>query len=343
MSLHTFIINRRQSGQSLVSIMQAQLRLSREDAVDCVRERGVRLAGNLCTDVERRVRSGQRVHVTFNPKPPPRVKQRREKPPVPAVVPLAVREIAVRYSDEHILVVEKPAGITTMRHADETAEFGPRAKRFLPSTLLDLLPAVLAARGTKLKGRIRSVHRLDKETSGLLVFALTPVAERVLGKQFRTHAVARHYLALVRGRTDDRRIESDLVRDRGDGRRGSGPAGEGQHAVTHVRALEHIGDYTLVECRLETGRTHQVRIHLGEQGIPLCGERIYDRPLRGQPLPDDSGAKRPMLHAASLAIVHPASGRPMEWDSPAPDDMYQLLRKLRKAVAKGAESPRVGE
>jgi len=151
MSLHTFIINRRQSGQSLVAIMQAQLRLSRDDALQCVRERGVRLAGNLCTDVERRVRSGQRVHVTLNPKPPPRVKQRREKPSAPAVVPLAVRQIAVRYSDQHILVVEKPSGITTMRHADETAEFGLRAKRFLPSTLLDLLPAVLAARGPSSK------------------------------------------------------------------------------------------------------------------------------------------------------------------------------------------------
>jgi 23S rRNA pseudouridine1911/1915/1917 synthase len=330
MPTHTFIINRRQSGQPLVAIMQAQLRLSQDDALECVRARGVRLAGNLCTDVNRRVRSGQRVHVTFNPKPAPRQKVRRAQRPEPVELPEVARGIAIRYVDEHILVVEKPAGLTTLRHAEETAEFGKRARRFLPSTLVDLLPDVLAAKGKKPHGRIRAVHRLDKETSGLVAFALTPLAERVLGKQFRAHAVGRRYLALVRGRAQDGCIESDLVRDRGDGRRGSGPAGEGQRAVTHVRVVEHLGDFTLVECRLETGRTHQVRIHLGEQGIPLCGERIYDRQLSGQPLPDTSGAKRPMLHAASLTLNHPATGKPMAWESPAPDDMYRLLRTLRK-------------
>jgi 23S rRNA pseudouridine1911/1915/1917 synthase len=332
MPIHTFIINRRQSGQSLVAIMQAQLRMSQEDALECVRERGVRLAGNLCTDVDRRVRSGQRVHVTFNPKQAPRKKPRREKPPVAVELPPDAKGIAVRFVDEHILVVEKPAGLTTMRHAEEAAEFGQRAKRFLPSPVVDFLPAVLAARGAKPKGRVRAVHRLDKETSGLVVFALTALAERVLGKQFRGHSVGRRYLALVRGQAANARIESYLVRDRGDGRRGSGPAGEGQRAVTHVRVLEQLGDFAQVECRLETGRTHQVRIHLGEQGIPLCGERIYDRPLRGQPLPDTSAAQRPMLHAASLSIHHPATGQAMEWESPIPDDMYRLLRRLRKAA-----------
>jgi 23S rRNA pseudouridine1911/1915/1917 synthase len=334
MPIHTFIINRRQSGQSLVAIMQAQLRMSQEDALECVRERGVRLAGNLCTDVDRRVRSGQRVHVTFNPKQAPRKKPRREKPPEAVELPPDAKGIAVRFVDEHILVVDKPAGLTTMRHAVETAEFGKRAKRFLPSTLVDFLPAVLAARGTKLKGRVRAVHRLDKETSGLVVFALTPLAERVLGKQFRGHTVGRHYLALVRGQAHDGRIESYLVRDRGDGRRGSGPRGEGQRAVTHIRVIEQLGDFAHVECRLETGRTHQVRIHLGERGTPLCGERIYDRPLSGQPLPDASGATRPTLHAASLAIHHPATGQRVEWQSPIPDDMYRLLRSMRKATAK---------
>jgi 23S rRNA pseudouridine1911/1915/1917 synthase len=339
--IHTFIINRRQSGQALVAIMQSQLGLAQEDALECVRERGVRLAGNLCTDVNRRVRSGQRVHVTFNPKQAPRKKPRREKRPEPVELPPDAKGITVRFVDEHILVVEKPAGLTTMRHAEEAAEFGQRAKRFLPSTVVDFLPAVLAARGAKPKGRVRAVHRLDKETSGLVVFALTPLAERVLGKQFRGHAVGRHYLALVRGQARDGRIESYLVRDRGDGRRGSGPTGEGQRAVTHVRVIEQLGNFAHVECRLETGRTHQVRIHLGEQGTPLCGERIYDRALNGQPLPDTSGAVRPMLHAASLAFNHPATGKPMAWESPIPDDMYRLLRGMRKA--RPAANPQAGD
>jgi 23S rRNA pseudouridine1911/1915/1917 synthase len=97
-----------------------------------------------------------------------------------------------------------------------------------------------------------------------------------------------------------------------------------------VRVVETLGEFTLVECELETGRTHQVRIHLGEAGTPLCGERVYDRPLHGQPLPDGSGAKRPLLHAAFLAIDHPATGKRMEWQAKLPDDMSALIKRLRE-------------
>lgn len=330
MSTRTFVIHRRQSGQPLLAALQAELRLPRQDVLRSVRAGDVRLAGNVCTDPERRVRSGQRVHVTLRGKP---TRPDKPKPPVkrpPAATPPAAHGIVVRYVDEAIAVVEKPAGLTTVRHKEEAQEFGARAQRFLPPTLADVLPAILRARGALKNGRVRAVHRLDKETSGLVVFALTAPAERELGKQLRAHAVGRRYVALVRGRPADARIESSLVRDRGDGRRGSGTAGEGQHAVTHVRVVEQLGDFALVECRLETGRTHQVRIHLGEQGTPLCGERVYDRPPRGQPVPDGSGARRPMLHAGNLAIDHPVSGRRMEWEAPLPEDMQQLLHRLRR-------------
>jgi 23S rRNA pseudouridine1911/1915/1917 synthase len=100
--------------------------------------------------------------------------------------------------------------------------------------------------------------------------------------------------------------------------------------VTHVRVLEDLGDFTLVECRLETGRTHQVRIHLGEAGTPLCGERIYDRPLHGRPLPDGSGAERVALHAASLSFDHPKTGERVSWTSKLPQDMDKLVRRLRQ-------------
>jgi 23S rRNA pseudouridine1911/1915/1917 synthase len=234
-------------------------------------------------------------------------------------------QIVVRYVDAHIVVVDKPPGLTTMRHAEEVAEFGQRGKRFLPPTLADLLPARLGVRGP-----IRAVHRLDKETSGLLVFARNKVAERDLGKQFRAHTVERRYLALVRGRACPQAIKSYLVRDRGDGRRGSSlGADQGQQAITHVRVIGDLGHYTLIECRLETGRTHQVRIHLGEAGTPLCGDHVYDRPLHGQPLPDDSGARRIALHAASLGFEHPATGKWMTWTSPLPRDMAALLKHLR--------------
>jgi 23S rRNA pseudouridine1911/1915/1917 synthase len=161
--------------------------------------------------------------------------------------------------------------------------------------------------------------------------ARSPQAERHLGQQFRAHSIERRYLALVRGQARTERIESFLVPDRGDGRRGSGhdPA-RGQRAVTHVRLVEDLGAYSLVECRLETGRTHQVRIHLGEHGTPLCGERVYDRPVHGSPVPDKSGAPRPALHAAYLAFDHPTTGKRLSWTSPLPSDMDDLLKRWRR-------------
>jgi 23S rRNA pseudouridine1911/1915/1917 synthase len=262
-----------------------------------------------------------------NPGPAPS----RPAPPLPPGVPVPV----IRYADAHVVVVDKPAGLTTSRHPDEAAEFGARARRFLPTTLADVLPALLAGRkqqrGPPHRTTVRAVHRLDKDTSGLVVFARTPAAAKHLGRQFREHTAERSYLGLVRGRAKAGRIESHLVRDRGDGRRGSSAApGAGQRAVTHVRVLEDLGGYTLVECRLETGRTHQVRIHLGEAGTPLCGERVYDRPPHGRPLPDGSGAARVALHAATLGFAHPATGGRVRWTSPLPRDLADLLARLRR-------------
>lgn len=259
----------------------------------------------------------------------------------------------IRYADAQVVVVEKPAGLTTMRHPKEAADFGRRAQRFLPATLADVLPQLLTLEDRS-KGKqqrrnqrkpsspgvpiphphrrffIRSVHRLDKDTSGLVVFARTLEAERKLGKQFRVHSIERRYQAIVRGRARPGKIETWLVRDRGDGRRGSsaGP-GVGQRAITNVRILEEWGDFTLVECRLETGRTHQVRIHLGEAGTPICGERVYDRPLHGRPVLDTSHAPRLALHATRLEFDHPTTGRRMIWTSPLPEDLARLVKRLR--------------
>jgi 23S rRNA pseudouridine1911/1915/1917 synthase len=231
--------------------------------------------------------------------------------------------------DESIVVVEKPSGLTTMRHADEAAEFGERGRRFLPQTLADLLPRLLPGKPRP----VRAVHRLDRDTSGLVVFARTPEAEAHLGRQFRAHSIERLYRAIVRGRATPGRVESVLVDDRGDGRRGSAPPGApsegGKRAVTHVRIAEPLGDFTLVECRLETGRTHQVRIHLGERGTPICGERIYDRPVNGPPAPDAAAVPRLALHAAVLGFDHPATGARLRWESPLPADLAALVERLR--------------
>ncbi|VTS00383.1 RluA family pseudouridine synthase [Tuwongella immobilis] len=254
-------------------------------------------------------------------------------PRAPRPVPMLPSE-RIRYVDDFVVVVEKPAGMTTMRHAEEAAEFGERAKRFLPKTLADLIPPTIGTPDRKLI----SVHRIDRDTTGLVVFARNKIAAKSLMKQFREHTIERRYLALVRGKPTAGRIESHFIDDRGDGRRGSviTPGEQTQRAVTHVRIVEELGEFTLVECRLETGRTHQVRIHLGEMGCPLAGETVYDRPLHGAPLPDRSGAKRTMLHAAHLGFVHPETGSKMHWDSLLPNDMATLLEALRNPAAESA-------
>jgi 23S rRNA pseudouridine1911/1915/1917 synthase len=327
MAARTFIVGRSEAGRAVADWLRARLAVSWGEVHRLLRGRRVFAGGAPCLDPTRRVRRGERFEVR-PPDGPPRGKAKR---PPPVRPPESFTLIQIRYADEHVVVVDKPPGLTTMRHADETAEFGPRGKRFLPPTLADLLPGLLARGKPGKPPAVRAVHRLDKETSGLVVFARTAVAESALGKQFRAHSTERAYWALVRGRAREGRVESWLVRDRGDGRRGSSTApGGGQRAVTHVRVVEELGDFTLVECRLETGRTHQVRIHLGEAGTPLCGERVYDRPPHGRPAPDGSGAPRVALHAAALGFAHPATGARMRWEAPPPPDLDELLKRLRR-------------
>jgi 23S rRNA pseudouridine1911/1915/1917 synthase len=309
-----FVVSRKESGRTIAAVVRARLGLSVRAVRGMVRAGRVWLNGAVCRDAGRRVAPGERLEVRT---PTPRE-------PRPGAAPAGP---VVRYADAQVVVVDKPAGLTTVRHADEAAEFGARAQRYLPPTLADLLPELLGG------GRqwIRAVHRLDKETSGLVVFARTPEAERHLGRQFRAHTIERRYLTLVRGRAAGGTIESHLVRDRGDGRRGSSAEpGAGQRGVTHVRVVKELGEYTLVECRLETGRTHQVRIHLGEAGTPLCGDHVYDRPLNGRPLPDASGVARVALHASRLGFEHPQTGKHMVWTAPLPRDMADLVERFRR-------------
>jgi len=234
-----------------------------------------------------------------------------------------------------VVVVDKPPGVTTTRHHEERS--WPARRRQAQPTLEELVPEAiqrrLAARGGPRKRRpapVRAVHRIDRETSGLVAFARTVPAARILAEQFRLHTTRRRYLALVVGRAGSGTMRSRLVRDRGDGRRGSADDEDGKLAVTHVAPVEHFGDaYTLVECRLETGRTHQIRIHMAESGHPVCGERVYFPTRRGV-AKDESKAPRVMLHAAELGFVHPETGDELRFESPLPADMRQVLAALRQ-------------
>jgi 23S rRNA pseudouridine1911/1915/1917 synthase len=332
MAKNRFLVRAADAGRPAAEWLCERLRLPRRQVQELFRQGRVRIRGVSCHNPAQRLRRGEQVQVQ---RPAPAAR------PQPAPREAHGPQPVVRHADEAVVVVDKPPGLTTMRHAEEAAEFGARAGRFLPRTLADLLLALLARDKGLPQTPVRAVHRLDKETSGLVVFARTRQAESHLGRQFRAHSIERLYLAVVRGRAGAGRLESYLVRDRGDGRRGSTTEpGAGQRAVTHVRVLEELGEYTLVECRLETGRTHQVRIHLAEAGTPLCGERVYDRPLHGKPLPDASAAPRVALHAAALGFEHPTSGRRMHWTSPLPRDLSDLVRRLRRQARPGKEADR---
>jgi len=252
----------------------------------------------------------------------------------------------VVHADADVVVVRKPPGVLSVPF-----DRGDR------DTLLALTRVALRRlEGRRLEGRgggggarhggkaaapaafnptLRAVQRLDKDTSGLLVFARNVAAQRALQEQLARGEVARRYEALVHGAAVDAVYDSWLVADRGDGLRGSSkprPAGReegggaGRNAVTVVRVLEALRGATLVACELETGRQHQIRIHLAEAGHPLVGETVYVRDYAGRRIP----APRPMLHAAALGFRHPRDGRPLRFEAPPPADFAEILRRLRR-------------
>jgi 23S rRNA pseudouridine1911/1915/1917 synthase len=282
-----------------------------------IENRHVIVNGEPCLDPARRLKEGEVVQLLERPAP----------------VLISDQAVILRHLDEHLVVVEKPSGISTVRHPTERAWSALR--KALSPTLEDIVPKLIAQReGRARKGplpRLRIVQRLDKDTSGLVVFARSVTAERELGKQFRRHTVMRRYLAVVPGMLVSQTIRTWLVRDRGDGRRGSSDMkAQGKEAVTHVEIVESLPGYTLVACRLETGRTHQIRIHLAELGHPLCGEKVYNRKPGQSPKPDESGAPRLTLHATEIGFVHPTTTTAMHWTMPLPPDLAAFVEKLRR-------------
>ncbi len=271
----------------------------------------VRVDGEVARDPALRLRAGVTVEIAWNAP--------RDKSGVLA-------SDAIAYVDRDVIVVRKPAGILSVPY-----EEGDR------DTLVDIARAALrkdASKGPQ-GASLGIVHRLDKDTTGLLVFARTLAAKRHLAQQFRQHTVGRRYLAIAHGEVAAAKHDSMFVRDRGDGLRGShgvfrraisGPPADARRAITHVRPLEPLAGATLVECRLETGRQHQIRIHLAEAGHPIVGERVYVRDHAGPRI----DAPRSMLHAASLAFDHPRLDRRIELEEPLPADFEQVLTRLRR-------------
>ncbi|EPZ51531.1 RluA family pseudouridine synthase [Alicyclobacillus acidoterrestris] len=230
---------------------------------------------------------------------------------VPDDIPLSIV-----YDDPHVVVVDKPRGLVVHPAAGH-----PRG------TVINGLVArgiTLSALGGDMRPGV--VHRIDKDTSGLVMFAKTEMAYYALTEQLRTHSVERQYIAIVHGRMthETGTVEMPIGRDPQD-RQKMAVVESGKRAVTHFQVLEKFERYTLVQCRLETGRTHQIRVHFAAIGHPLAGDQVYGRrhtlPIHGQ-----------ALHAKTLGFIHPESGEMVRLESPLPDDMEKLISNLRAGL-----------
>ena len=277
--------------------------LSRRAAQDAVRNGRIDVAGACCDEPGREV--GADASLAYFPSRP---KART-----------VAGRLHVLHEDRHVLIVDKPAGLLTLpTQAHERDTLVDRAQRYL------------TLRHGGQRPFVGVVHRLDKDTSGVLALARTGAAVRAFQALFKAHDIERQYLAVVEGtlpRTEGT-IDRNLVTDRGDLRRGVArtPA-EGRAAVTHYRVIERFGAVaTLLACWLETGRTHQIRIHLAAMGQPVVGDRVY-RP-RDLP-PSRARFARQALHAQTLGFTHPLTGAHVHVEAPIPADLAGLINDLR--------------
>lgn len=247
----------------------------------------------------------------------------------------------IRYEDEHLLVVHKPPGMVVHPGIGNPRDTLVNALAFhFQQTDLPVLPG-------NDPNRVGLVHRIDKDTSGLLVIAKTDFAMSHLAKQFFDHSIERTYVALAWGSPEPpaARIEANIERDPANRTkyRVADEATDGKHAVTNYRTLEDLYYVSLLELQLETGRTHQIRVHLNHRGHPLFNDAKYggDRIHKGTVYSkyktfverNFALCPRQALHAHSLAFVHPATGQRVEFTSEIPEDMLAVLDRFRNYVA----------
>ena len=293
-----------QAGLTVAAVVKAKAGVAWSLAKRHVESGKVFVDGVRVTAIDHRVAVGQRVELRTN----------APKPVDPE------REGVLVYDDPHVVVIDKPVDVNSVPYEDRET-----------GTAMDLIRGAWRRKGKSANEvPLHVVHRIDRATSGLLAFAKTKRAEQGMAMQLRAHTMSRQYVCLAHGIVTPRRIESYLVEDRGDGMRGSTTRIEqGKRAITHVDVRETLRHATLCAVRLETGKTHQIRIHLSEAGHPLVGESVYIRDFTnagGRLLT----AGRLMLHAATLGFDHPVTGARVELSSPLPPDFLAVLDRLRR-------------
>lgn len=303
------------AGQRLDKALADASGLSRERVKALLGEGRISLSGQIVAQASVKVAEGASFEI--------RVPEAAPAEAIAQDIPLSVV-----YEDDALIVVDKPAGLVVHPAAGN-----------LDGTLVNALLHHCRGQLSGIGGVARPgiVHRIDKDTSGLLVVAKTDVAHEGLARQFADHSIVRAYKCVTAGvpmppagtvrgaiaRSSHDRKKMALVED--------GPNGQtrGKHAVTHYRTLAVLDGAALVECRLETGRTHQVRVHLASIGHPLLGDPTYGRtPSRLRPLLQRLGFQRQALHAAELGFIHPVSGAALRFTSATPVDMRELIIEL---------------
>ncbi|MEW6684274.1 MAG: RluA family pseudouridine synthase [Nitrospirota bacterium] len=276
--------------------------------------------------------NGRRVRPSYLIRPGDRITI-RHPPPRPQRLHAEAIPLDVVYEDDDLLVIDKPAGLVVHPapgHASGT----------LVNALLHHCRGLAVIGGTERPG---IVHRLDKDTSGLLVAAKHDAAHSGLMRQFKSHTIARRYLAIVAGDVRPRKGTVDVAigRDVWERKKISPRTTSPKRAVSHYEVVERFGHATLVAVTLETGRTHQIRVHMAHRGYPVLGDPVYGG-RRALPPPGVS-VRRQMLHAQHLGFLHPITGRPLAFSVPLPEDMESVRRELARAAASGAgraRSPR---
>jgi 23S rRNA pseudouridine1911/1915/1917 synthase len=251
-----------------------------------------------------------------------------EEPARSSAEPDARVPFEVLHVDDAIVVVNKPPGVVV--HPARGHEGGTLVNGLLALGLFDA--SALEGDERDERGYLRPgiVHRLDKGTSGVLVVARTGEAREKLKAQFHAHSMGREYVGLCAGGVESRTIATLHGRHPTDRLRFTSRVTTGKRAVTHVRALERLGHATYVACTLETGRTHQIRVHLAESGTPILGDPLYGRPSRDPAVRAVAAALgHQALHARLLAFVHPTSGARVSFEAPPPEDFARALDELR--------------
>jgi len=284
--------------------------LSRERLKTLIRSGAVEAGGQPVRDPSAKVRGEESLRVAV-PEPEPAHNEAQDIP------------LTIIFEDEHLLVVDKPAGLVVH----------PAAGNF-DGTLVN---ALLHHCGSSLSGiggvaRPGIVHRIDKDTSGLLVVAKTDVAHEGLAKQFAAHSIDRRYLAIVTGapKQSEGVVDAPLARSSTNRKKiAIVENGRGKRAVTHWKRLNALREGALIECRLETGRTHQVRVHMASIGHPLVGDPVYGRSGKTHgKLLKELHFHRQALHATELGFTHPVTKRRLSFSSPMPPDMQELFKAL---------------